>query len=104
MHPFSTGTEEGTALLAGQLDAAYVGPNPTIKAWQTSNGKLIRVISGAASGGVLLNNAQDNQDLTGAISIMIVILVIGIVVDAIFSKTDLVVRRRRGLLTEAQST
>src|SRR5215472_16547478 len=28
--PFSTGTEEATALLAGQLDAAYVGPNPTI--------------------------------------------------------------------------
>src|SRR3984957_20904857 len=49
--PFSTGTEEGTALLAGQLDAAYVGPNPTIKAWQTSNGSLIKVISGAASGG-----------------------------------------------------
>ncbi len=33
--PFSTGTEEATALLAGQLDAAYVGPNPAIKAWQT---------------------------------------------------------------------
>jgi NitT/TauT family transport system substrate-binding protein len=49
--PFSTGTEEATALLAGQLDAAYVGPNPAIKAWQTSNGKLIKVISGAASGG-----------------------------------------------------
>jgi ABC-type phosphate/phosphonate transport system substrate-binding protein len=30
--PFSTGTEEATALLAGQLDAAYVGPNPAIKA------------------------------------------------------------------------
>jgi NitT/TauT family transport system substrate-binding protein len=43
-----------TALLAGQLDAAYVGPNPAIKAWQTSNGKLIRVISGAASGGAAL--------------------------------------------------
>ena len=52
--PFSTGTEEGTALLAGQLDAAYVGPNPAIKAWQTSNGKLIKVISGAASGGAAL--------------------------------------------------
>ena len=39
--PFSTGTQEGTALLAGQLDAAYVGPNPAIKAWQTSSGKLI---------------------------------------------------------------
>ena len=53
-YPFSTGTEEATALLAGQLDAAYVGPNPAIKAWQTSDGKLIRVISGAASGGAAL--------------------------------------------------
>src|SRR5262249_39957135 len=52
--PFSTGTVEGTALLAGQLDAAYVGPNPAIKAWQTSRGKLIKVISGAASGGAAL--------------------------------------------------
>ena len=52
--PFSTGTEEATALLAGQLDAAYVGPNPAIKAWQTSDGKLIKIISGAASGGAAL--------------------------------------------------
>jgi NitT/TauT family transport system substrate-binding protein len=52
--PFSTGTEEATALLAGQLDAAYVGPNPAIKAWQTSNGTEISVISGAASGGAEL--------------------------------------------------
>jgi NitT/TauT family transport system substrate-binding protein len=52
--PFATGTLEATALLAGQLDAAYVGPNPAIKAWQTSNGTLIRVISGAASGGAEL--------------------------------------------------
>ena len=52
--PFSTGTQEATALLAGQLDAAYVGPNPTIKAWQTSKGTLIKVISGAASGGAAL--------------------------------------------------
>jgi len=51
---FSTGTEEATALLAGQLDAAYVGPNPTLKAWQTSNGTLIKVVSGAASGGAAL--------------------------------------------------
>jgi NitT/TauT family transport system substrate-binding protein len=52
--PFSTGTEEATALLAGQLDAAYVGPNPAIKAWQTSDGKLIKIISGSASGGAQL--------------------------------------------------
>jgi NitT/TauT family transport system substrate-binding protein len=54
LYPFSTGTEEATALLAGQLDAAYVGPNPAIKAWQASGGKLIKVISGAASGGAEL--------------------------------------------------
>ena len=54
LYPFSTGTEESTALLAGQLDAAYVGPNPAIKAWQTSGGKQISVISGAASAGAEL--------------------------------------------------
>lgn len=48
---YSTGTEEATALLAGQLDAAYVGPNPTINTWQKSSGKAIKVISGAATGG-----------------------------------------------------
>jgi NitT/TauT family transport system substrate-binding protein len=51
---FSTGTEETTALLAGQLDAAYVGPNPAINAWQQSNGKAIKIISGVASGGASL--------------------------------------------------
>ena len=50
---FSTGTEETTALLAGQLDAAYVGPNPAINAWQKSNGTAIKIISGAASGGAV---------------------------------------------------
>src|SRR5277367_4601451 len=48
---FSSGTEETTALLAGQLDAAYVGPNPAINAWQKSGGTAIKIISGAATGG-----------------------------------------------------
>src|ERR1700735_3923107 len=51
---FSSGTDETTALLAGQLDAAYVGPNPPINAWQKSSGKAIKIISGAASGGAAL--------------------------------------------------
>src|SRR5439155_19324497 len=51
---FSSGTEETTALLAGQLDAAYVGPNPAINAWQKSNGTAIKIISGATSGGAPL--------------------------------------------------
>src|SRR5260370_40206107 len=51
LYPFATGTEEATALLAGQLHAAYVGAEPAIKAWQTSGGTEIKIISGAASGG-----------------------------------------------------
>jgi len=53
LYPYSSGTQEATAILAGQLDAAYVGPNPAIEAWQKSPG-LVRVISGAASGGAEL--------------------------------------------------
>ena len=49
--PFSTGTEEITALLSGHLDAAYVGPNPAFNAWQKSNGTAIKIVSGAATGG-----------------------------------------------------
>lgn len=33
---FTSGTQEITAILAGQLAAAYVGPNPAINAWQKS--------------------------------------------------------------------
>ena len=51
---FSSGTEETTSILAGQLDAAYVGPNPAINAWQKSNGTAIKIVSGAASGGASL--------------------------------------------------
>jgi NitT/TauT family transport system substrate-binding protein len=48
---YTSGTQETTAILAGQIDAAYVGPNPAINAWQKSNGTAIKVISGAATGG-----------------------------------------------------
>src|SRR5580658_8048468 len=51
---YTTGTQETTAILAGQLDAAYVGPNPAINAWQKSSGKAIKIVSGAASGGAAL--------------------------------------------------
>ena len=48
---FTSGTQETTALLAGQLDAAYVGPNPAINAWQKSGGTAVKIVSGAATGG-----------------------------------------------------
>jgi NitT/TauT family transport system substrate-binding protein len=51
---YTSGTQETTAILAGQLDAAYVGPNPAINAWQKSNGTAIKIVSGAATGGASL--------------------------------------------------
>ena len=48
---FTSGTQETTAILAGQLDAAYVGPNPAINAWQKSGGTAIKIVSGVATGG-----------------------------------------------------
>lgn len=68
VQPFSQGTEEVTALLSGQLDAAYVGPNPAFNAWQKSGGTAIRIISGAASGGtsmVVKPGITSAQDLKG---------------------------------------
>lgn len=74
-------------------------------AWRSlMAGELLVVIIGHPSLGILLNTAQDNQDLSGAISIMVVILVIGIVVDTVFTKADISVRRRRGLLETAVSS
>jgi len=51
---YNSGTDETTALLAGALDAAFVGPNPAINAYQKTNGELIRIVSGVASGGAFL--------------------------------------------------
>ena len=48
---YTSGTQETTAILSGQLDAAYVGPNPAINAWQKSGGTAIKIVSGAATGG-----------------------------------------------------
>ncbi len=47
---FNAGPAEVTALLAGSLDAAYMGPNSAITAYSQGQ-KSIRIISGATSGG-----------------------------------------------------
>ena len=47
---FNAGPAEVTALLAGSLDAAYLGPNSAITAYSQGS-KSIRIISGATSGG-----------------------------------------------------
>ena len=51
---FNAGPDVVTAILAGALDASYIGPNPAINAFAQSNGEAIRIISGATSAGALL--------------------------------------------------
>jgi NitT/TauT family transport system permease protein len=73
-------------------------------AWRSlMAGELLVIILGQPSIGVLLSNYQDQSDMSGAIAIMIVILVLGIVVDGIFTRTDQAIRRRRGMTDPAAS-
>jgi NitT/TauT family transport system substrate-binding protein len=48
---FNAGPSAIEALFGGQIDIAYVGPNPAINGYLASDGQGIRIISGAASGG-----------------------------------------------------
>jgi len=71
-------------------------------AWRSlMAGELLVIIIGQPSIGALLNAFQDQTDMTSAIAIMIVILVLGLVVDAIFTKADSALRRRRGMTDPA---
>jgi sulfonate transport system substrate-binding protein len=67
---FGAGPAAVEALFGGALDAAYIGPNPTINAFGQSDGTAIRIIAGATSGGAQLvvrpgiNTAQDLRGKT----------------------------------------
>ena len=60
-------------------------------------GELLVIVANSPSLGVLLSSDQDQTDMAGVISIMIVILVLGIVVDMLFNVLNESIRRRRGL-------
>ena len=65
---FNAGPDEVEALFAGALDAAYIGPSPTINAYGQSDGDAIRIIAGAASGGaqlVVREGIDTADDLAG---------------------------------------
>src|ERR1043166_4288233 len=51
---FNAGPSVIEALFAGQIDIAYVGPNPAINGYVQSHGKALRIIAGATSGGASL--------------------------------------------------
>jgi NitT/TauT family transport system substrate-binding protein len=51
---FNAGPTAIEALLAGAIDATYIGPNPSINAFVKSKGDAIRIIAGATAGGASL--------------------------------------------------
>lgn len=51
---FNAGPAAIEALRGGSIDIAYLGPNPAITGYVTTNGSLLRIIAGAASGGAQL--------------------------------------------------
>ena len=48
---FNAGPSAIESLLADRIDATYIGPNPAINGYLLTDGKDLRVISGASSGG-----------------------------------------------------
>ncbi len=51
---FNAGPSVIEAMLARQIDLAYVGPNPAINGYLKTKGTLLKIIAGAASGGAAL--------------------------------------------------
>ena len=65
---FSAGPSAIEALFGGQIDVAYVGPNPAINGYLASDGQGLRIISGATSGGasfVVSSGINSVKDLGG---------------------------------------
>lgn len=67
-------------------------------AWRSlMAGELLVIIGHQTSLGVRLETARDMSDSADMLAIMIVILVIGIIIDRLFSAADRTLRARRGL-------
>ena len=57
---FNAGPSAIEALIAKRVDVTYVGPNPAINGYVVSDGKDLRIISGAASGGAVFVVRNDS--------------------------------------------
>ena len=51
---FNAGPAVIEAMKGGAIDVAYIGPNPSITGYNSTNGTLLKVVSGATSGGAYL--------------------------------------------------
>ena len=61
---FSAGPDEMTALLSGQLDAAYVGPSSALNSFLKSHGRGLVIVAGAENAGAELVVRPDIGSVT----------------------------------------
>lgn len=67
---FNAGPAVIEALFAGEVDIAYIGPNPAINGYIKSNKEALRIVAGATSGGAALvvrpdANINSSADFAG---------------------------------------
>lgn len=65
---FNAGPDAINALFSGEIDATFIGPNPTINGWSQSGGTALHVIAGSTSQGaglVVREGVDDVEDLPG---------------------------------------
>jgi NitT/TauT family transport system substrate-binding protein len=67
---FNAGPSVIEAMFANRIDLAYIGPNPAVNGYIQSEGKALRVIAGATSGGAAFvvredSGIQSPADLAG---------------------------------------
>jgi len=71
-------------------------------AWRSlMAGELLVILANRPSIGARLQFARELSDAPALLSLMIVVLIIGIVVDGVFNQVDGHIRRRRGLTAAA---
>ena len=59
--------------------------------------ELLVLVAGEPSIGVLFQADQDQTDMPSTIAVMIVILILGVIVDALFVRANNAIRKRWGL-------
>lgn len=65
---FNAGGEAVEAIFSDAIDVTFIGPNPAINAWATSEGEAVRIIAGSTSGGAALvvnPSIESPEDLAG---------------------------------------
>lgn len=68
VHYFNAGGEAIEAMFAGEIDLAFIGPNPAINGFTQSDGNDVRLIAGSTSGGASLvvgEGIESPDDLEG---------------------------------------